>query len=151
MSIPVHHSVVCAEDVPFYPQASASGADAAAEKGAYLGEAYRELEKLCQYWPAAKIPAEFRLPIRSDVPVLLLSGEADPVTPPSNAAQVAATLSHSLQLVAPGQGHAVITRGCLYRVAASFVDQGRAEGLETSCVDEIKPLPFFLKLTGTKP
>ncbi len=149
--IGMHHSVVCAEDVPFYVQQGSFVGDVEAEKRAYLGEFYRDLEKICAYWPAGQVQPEFKEPVRSDTPVLLLSGEIDPVTPPANAEQAAKTLTHSLHVVAPGQGHGVILRGCVHRVAASFIEQGTVDGLGTDCVKAMEPPPFFLSFTGSAP
>ena len=106
---------------------------------------------MCSLWPRGAIPADFRQPVSSTVPVLLISGEADPVTPPANADEVAQTLPQSLRLVVPGQGHNVIYRGCLPQVAADFVKSGTAQGLDTACVQDIRPLPFFVSFTGFQP
>ena len=116
-----------------------------------MGEQYQELKRLCKYWPASPVPAEFQVPVKSNVPVLLLSGEADPVTPPLNAEQVATTLPSSVSLVAPGQGHGIITLGCTSRLAADFVEKGRVKDLDTACIKDTKPMPFFLSLVGTVP
>jgi pimeloyl-ACP methyl ester carboxylesterase len=151
INVGLHHSVVCAEDVPFYRQNGQFVGDAEAEKRAYLGEMYRELETICQYWPATPVSPEFKTPLQSDTPVLLLSGEFDPVTPPANAEQVAKTLAHSLHLVAPGQGHGVILRGCLPQVVADYIERGAVDELETDCVKRIEPPPFFVSFTGPKP
>ncbi len=148
LSVGLHNSVICAEDVPFYANAASL---AEGEQRTYMGERYKELERLCQYWPSRPVSAEFLAPVKSAVPVLLLSGEADPVTPPVNAAQVAATLPSSLSLVAPGQGHGIVTLGCTYRVAADFVEKGTVKDLDVACVNDIRPMPFFLTLTGTAP
>ncbi len=148
ISIGVHNSVVCSEDVPYYSNAAPL---AEGEKRAYMGEQYKELERLCKYWPANSVPAEFRAPVKSNVPVLLLSGEADPVTPPLNAEQVATTLPSSVSLVAPGEGHGTITLGCTSRLAADFVEKGRVKDLDTACIKDIKPMPFFLSLVGAVP
>jgi pimeloyl-ACP methyl ester carboxylesterase len=147
----LHNSVVCAEDVPFYTQNGQFVGDAEAEAKSYLGPVYLELEKICKYWPSAKVSPAFKEPVKSDAPTLLLSGQDDPVTPPANAAHAAATLAHSLSLVASGQGHGVIIRGCISRVAADFIERGSVEGLDTSCVNAIEPPPFFLSFTGPKP
>lgn len=144
----LHNSVICSEDVPFYSSAAPLAGD---EKSAFMGEQYKDLERLCKYWPTNPVPAEFQEPVKSTVPVLLLSGEADPVTPPLNAEQVAASLPSSLSVVAPGQGHGIITRGCTRRVAADFVERGDVKDLDTACVQDIKPMPFFLNLAGTTP
>lgn len=148
LSIGMHNSVVCSEDVPFYSDAAPL---AEGEKRAFMGEQYKELERLCKYWLAKSVPAESLVPVKSTVPVLLLSGEADPVTPSLNAEQVAATLPSSLSVVAPGQGHSIITRGCTSRVATAFVESGETKDLDVACVKDIKPMPFFLNLSGTAP
>jgi pimeloyl-ACP methyl ester carboxylesterase len=144
----MNFSVVCAEDLPFLSADEARQAGA----GTYLGESEAAtLQAICATWPRGSIAADFKQPVSSNAPVLLLSGEADPVTPPSNADQAAKTLPNSLRLVAPGQGHNVIMRGCLPRVAADFVGSGAVAGLRTDCVKDIQPMPFFTSFTGTEP
>ena len=41
------------------------------------------LQSLCEVWPRGPIDADLHAPLKSDVPVLLLSGGNDPVTPPA--------------------------------------------------------------------
>jgi pimeloyl-ACP methyl ester carboxylesterase len=138
-------SVLCAEDQPYIDPQVAE----AANQGTYLGNAQTsDLAKICAVWPHGEPGKGFNLPVQSDVPALLLSGEADPVTPPSNAERVAQGLSDSLQLVVPGGGHNVIYRGCIPRLAAEFIDAGSPQGLDASCVEQIEPLPFFLNFSG---
>jgi len=141
-------SVLCAEDTPFINQQAA----AQSSQGTYIGNLQTDhLEQLCRVWPHGDIPADFKQPVTSEVPVLLLSGEADPVTPPSNAEHAAQTLPNSLQIVAPGQGHNVVYRGCLPRLVADFIAAGSVQGLDVSCAQNIQPMPFFIDFTGTKP
>ena len=151
INLNVHHSVVCAEDVPFYMRDGRFVGDARAESRAYLGETYKKLEEICKHWPAGKVPAEFKSPVRSDAPVLLLSGQYDPVTPPANADHVAAVLPNSLHIVAPGQGHGVLMRGCIRKVATEFIDRGTTQQLDARCVQDLKPTPFFLSYVGPIP
>ena len=82
--------------------------------------------------------------MRSDVPVLLLSGEHDPVTPPSMAADVASHLSNGVHLVLPETGHSNLTPGCTDRVVQEFIDNGSMDGLDTSCISDIRRPPFDL-------
>jgi hypothetical protein len=89
--------------------------------------------------------------VGSGKPVLLLSGEDDPVTPPANAARAARTLPNSLSLVDPGQGHGNIFRGCVPRIATDFVVAGSVKGLDTACIKDMKPLPFFISFSGPSP
>jgi fermentation-respiration switch protein FrsA (DUF1100 family) len=107
--------------------------------------------KICQTWPHETVSTSFKEAVSSDSPVLILSGEADPVTPPENGERVAKTLPNSLHLVVTGQGHNVIFRGCLPRVASDFIEQGTVQGLDTACVSQVQPLPFFINFSGPKP
>jgi pimeloyl-ACP methyl ester carboxylesterase len=141
-------SVLCAEDAPFITPAQAGQANA----NTYLGDGQTaQFETLCAIWPHSPVSGDFKQPVQSSVPVLLLSGEADPVTPPSNAEEVARTLPNSLHVVAPGQGHNVLMRGCLPRVAADFIEAGSVQGLDVACVQAIAPMPFFVDVTGPTP
>jgi pimeloyl-ACP methyl ester carboxylesterase len=54
--------------------------------------------------PRAATP-HFRTPVKSSIPVLFISGEFDPATPPENADLAAKTLSNSQVVVVPGGGH----------------------------------------------
>ena len=135
-------SVVCAEDVPYYPES-----DAPSQVPSYLPGNLEMLKKACALWPHAQLSAPPG-PSRGDAPALLLSGEADPVTPPENAAQAARYLPGSLQVTAPGMGHNVIFRGCLPGLVANFIVAGSTRGLDTSCVKDIQPSPFFLTFAG---
>ncbi len=148
ISLGMGYSVMCAEDLPF---SSREDSEAAVD-GSYLGTVVADaLFEACAVWPRGAVSGDFNSPVDSDTPVLMLSGEADPVTPPSNAEFAARTLPRSLHLVAPGQGHNVLFRGCLSRVAASFVESGTTEGLDTGCVREIVPMPFFANPAGPPP
>jgi pimeloyl-ACP methyl ester carboxylesterase len=140
-------AVLCSEDAPFFTEAQAEASNAST----YLGDGEtNRIQVLCASWPRGELSADFKQPVVSDVPTLLLSGEADPVTPPANADQAAKTLPNSLHVVAPGQGHNVIGRGCLSRLAAEFMDGGSVAGLQTDCAKEIRPMPFFTSFAGTE-
>jgi pimeloyl-ACP methyl ester carboxylesterase len=142
-------SVLCTEDAPFLH------VDAGQEKelhDTYLGASTMDvLVKSCSAWPRGVIAPDFKQPVVSTKPVLLLSGEDDPITPPTNAERAAKTLSGSLSLVVPGQGHGNVFRGCVPRIAASFVDAGSVKGLDTTCVKDAKAFPFFTSFSGPSP
>lgn len=148
ISEPLSFSVLCAEDEPFFdPQIAA-----VANRDTYLGNQQTDaLNEVCAIWPREPLAEGFKTPVKSDVPVLLLSGEADPVTPPSNAQLVSQGFPNSLHLVAPGQGHNVIYRGCLPWLAADFIEAASVSGLDTACVEQIAPMPFFLNFSGPAP
>jgi pimeloyl-ACP methyl ester carboxylesterase len=136
-------SILCAEDAAFLTQETGSP-----QIRTYLDDVTADVRRVCATWPRGPVSADFRQPVTSETPVLLLSGEADPVTPPANGDQAARTLSNSLHLVAPGQGHTVISRGCIPKIAAAFVESGTVKGLESDCVKHIQPTPFFVSFAG---
>jgi pimeloyl-ACP methyl ester carboxylesterase len=144
----MHNSVVCTEDAPYFGAA----ADPAGSTP-YLGTTVIDgLRAICETWPAGFVDPDFKEPVVSDRPVLLLSGEYDPITPPAYAAQVAADgLRNSRQLIAPGKGHGVASIGCLPRLIRDFLDTADPAALDADCLDREVPAPFFLSFQGPAP
>ncbi len=137
-------SVLCAEDVPFYPdQANPQG-----YLGSFVVDTFREV---CSYWPTQPVSPKFHEAVGSNLPVLLLSGEADPVTPPANGELAAQTLSYSQHWITPGMGHINIYRGCIPNLATNFIDQASFEGIDSACVQEIASMPIFVNFNGPIP
>jgi pimeloyl-ACP methyl ester carboxylesterase len=144
----LNYAVLCSEDVPFFTLAQA----AQANQGTYMGNLQTDqLFEICKVWPRGEIPADFKQAVQSNAPVLMLSGEDDPVTPVSNAEIAAQTLTNSLSLVASGQGHNVIYRGCLPLIAADFLNTATVQGLQTGCLHGLEPMPFFVNFSGPVP
>jgi pimeloyl-ACP methyl ester carboxylesterase len=147
ISRPLQLAVLCAEDEPWFPPD-----DPAADRARYLGRSVRAaFTSACQRFPHGTAPASFREPVQSTAPTLLLSGEADPVTPPEWAAIAAKSLPNSRQLTLAGQGHGTLGRGCMPKVVERFIAAGTADGLDTACLASVKPQPFFLDLAGPMP
>jgi pimeloyl-ACP methyl ester carboxylesterase len=145
----MHNSVVCSEDVPFWDLAKLNRAEL--EK-TYLGTAQVDgLRAICSIWPRGPIDADFHAPLRTDIPVLLLSGSDDPVTPPTDAEKARQGLTRNMHVVLHGFGHGQLTAPCLDRLMASFINRGGVEGLDTSCVRNDRPMPFFVTLGGPAP
>ncbi len=141
-------SVICSEDFPYFDDSVIKERN----RDTYLGALQTDsLKQVCPAWPQGEIPADFKQSIHSDVPVLLLSGEADPVTPPENGDLVESELRNALHLVAPGQGHVVIHRGCIPALATELVEAGSLRDLDPSCIEDIVPFAFFTSFTGPPP
>jgi pimeloyl-ACP methyl ester carboxylesterase len=149
MSQGMFFSVVCSEDAPLMSDEALSRET----KGTWMGETgVRNMLKPCAFWPRGELPKDYREPVKSDVPVLLLSGELDPVTPPSWAEDAKRTLTHSLHVVLPGVGHGTSTVGCARSLMADFVARGSVEGLDPSkCGAGLKRPPFFTSFAGPVP
>lgn len=141
----MERSVMCSEDYPFMN----FGED---QSDTLLGDVMlRGVEAQCSVWPRGEVADDFHDPVRSDLPVLLLSGERDPVTPPHYADQAAETFSDSLHLVARGQAHSVMRHRCVQEVITRFVAAGATTDLDTACIEDIEASPFFTSLLGPEP
>jgi len=139
-------SVVCSEDASLLkprPQ----------DKDTILGSSMvDELVAACKAWPHAAMPKDFHTPFRSSIPTLLISGERDPVTPPSNAAEVLKGLSNGRSLVVAGLGHAEpINAGCMPDLVDDFVANLQPKKLDAKCLKRIGPIPAFVNFNGAAP
>ena len=147
ISFPMHNSVVCTEDVPFYRDADLAGL-----QDTYLGNTIIDaLTTVCSVWPVGQLDSDLKAPVVSDRPVLLLSGEADPVTPPSYGAQVLENLANARHLIGPGQGHGLAGVGCVPTLMRRFLEDLDPQGLDDTCLQRERPSPFFLNFTGPSP
>jgi pimeloyl-ACP methyl ester carboxylesterase len=148
ISLGMFLSVVCAEDLPYISAAERSEALA----GTFLGPVMLDaIEKSCAVWPAGELPPGYTDPVRSDHPVLILSGALDPATPPRWGEEVARHLSRARHVVAAGAAHNVLPRGCAADVVARFLEAGDAADLDLSCFDGSRRPPFFLDPAGPRP
>ena len=117
MSEGMHYAVVCAEDAPRLAQASdAPGADF----GTGMTTLYQQV---CAQWPRGSVPAAFyQVPAASSA-TLVLSGGADPVTPPRHGERVTQALgAKARHVVVPQAGHGVMALGCMRDVLFRFID-----------------------------
>jgi pimeloyl-ACP methyl ester carboxylesterase len=139
-------SVTCAEDLPWIKPGEGERMAANTFLGDYQ---LRQQREACALWPRANIKPDFAEPVRADVPVLILTGEWDPVTPPSNGDSVAKTLTNSLHIVVPHGAHGLgglENIDCIFRIMTEFVERGTSKGIDTSCVKTIRRRGFALKL-----
>ena len=152
-------SVMCSEDAP---NLTADPEDA----NTVLGTEFVDFSQAqCAVWPKGEVPADFHAPVKSDVPVLLLSGEFDPVTPPRYGDAVmhgwaevgekgqrdTLALAKGRHLVLRGQGHNVIGVGCAPRLVARFIDTADAKGLDAACLDRLAYAAPFAGFYGWEP
>ncbi|NND91562.1 MAG: alpha/beta fold hydrolase, partial [Granulosicoccus sp.] len=123
------------------------------QSNSYLGEHVVEsLLATCSDWPIGRIDADFHDPVASaTAPVLILSGGADPITPPSYGEQAAATLGNSRHLVNADQGHMQAPFGCMPVLLAQFLDSVDPQGLDTQCLERLRVAPFFIDANGPLP
>ncbi|MHC5003038.1 MAG: alpha/beta fold hydrolase [Planctomycetota bacterium] len=129
--------VTCGEDLDRIDPAEI----AAATRGTFLGDdRVRRQMAVCAFWPRSRNLEGAGEPVRSDVPVLLMSGTMDPVTPPRWGEAAARHLSRSVHVVAPGS-HG-LGGPCIEGIVRAFLDAGGPEGLDLSCVESLRPGSF---------
>jgi hypothetical protein len=133
-----HFSVVCTEDLPFI-----TPADVARDmEGTWYGPGRLTVyQRVAQDWPRGTAAPGFASPVKSDVPVLMFSGEADPVTPSWLATGALGSLSHGRQVMVPHAGHTWVSP-VVDALAAAFVASGSAEGLDETAIQKIVRPPF---------
>ncbi|MEA9913456.1 alpha/beta hydrolase [Xanthomonas campestris pv. raphani] len=145
MNRPMQWSVLCSEDAGRYRAP-------AAQDDTLLGAQVAEMFfAACKTWPSKPTPAAAFAPFRSTLPVLLLSGQLDPVTPPRYAARVLQGLPNGRHLIAPGQSHGVFRLGCMPKVLGQFLQTADAKGLDARCVDSLTDVPAFTSFNGWEP
>ena len=138
-------SVMCTED------ADGLRADPAYADSVLGNELIDVFRAQCAVWPKGERPADFHQPFTSDLPVLVLEGEFDPVTPPRYGEQVVKNLRNGRLLILHGQGHNVIPIGCMPKLMARFIDTADAKTLDTSCLDKLPYSPPFTSYNGWEP
>jgi pimeloyl-ACP methyl ester carboxylesterase len=145
----MHFSVVCAEDVPTLEKSrDQPGADFGRDAATFYQAA-------CKDWPRGELPAGFEHIAQSPVPVLVMSGSADPATPPRHGARVVKALgAKAKHVIAPNWGHGVMSAGCMRDVVFRFVDAANdAAALQTpsACAQHIPGPPFSIPIKAAPP
>ena len=92
---------------------------------------------LCEAWKVEPADPIENKAVVSDVPVLVVSGELDPITPPRWARAAAKHLSNSLFYVFPGFSHGVTRRSpCALELMLRFFDDPTGEP-DLPCIDDL--------------
>ena len=146
LSLGMHYTIQCQEEFGAANTRSyASVLAAHPHLSGYLRypvEGADTLVRLCGLWQAEARPPSAKDAVTSDIPALLLSGNYDPITPPSYADEAAATLSRAFKFVLPHAGHGVLrSDACAVRIAVAFI----AEPLQkpdSGCIADTKAIVF---------
>jgi len=134
-------SVTCTEDVPYLSK------DADAMAAGTFGGSYRleQQRAACREWTRGSVSAAHRQPTRSALPTLLLSGEFDPVTPPSGADEVLRGLSNGRHIVIRNNGHPIgNAERCIGAMIGQFLERASADKIDQRCAADNPAPPFLL-------
>jgi pimeloyl-ACP methyl ester carboxylesterase len=149
MSYGMHNAVMCTEDIPFHELNQTYNSKS---EETYLGNEFlSSMQSICSVWPAGKIDNDFKLPIVSNTPTLILSGENDPITPPAYGDLLLDGLSNSVHLIGQHQGHGILHRGCFTRILSDFLSTASVSNLESTCIKHLPRIPFFIDSLGPAP
>lgn len=130
-------SITCSDDVQFIHEADI----VAQTKETFLGDyRVRQQQAACARWPKNDVAADYKAPVRTAVPTLFVSGDADGGTPLSFMQHAAQGFSKSAQVVARGQGHTEWS-DCIGRIYEKFLRTAEVKGLPPECAPRPRP-PF---------
>jgi pimeloyl-ACP methyl ester carboxylesterase len=146
MSYAMHAAILCTED----RQAPPIARDLSTNLPELPFAALNNLRPACRAMPA---PIEEHTqwlfnPIKSAVPTLILSGEFDPVTPPFWGEWASQNMAVKRHIVVPGGHHGVSGIGCMPDLIAKFIDTADPTLLNTDCIEQLKPVDFFIDGAG---
>ncbi len=138
----MHLSVSCSEDARDLDLAAARRRNAET----FLGDVrVRTLAEACKEWPVGPRDSSRRSPPRSRVPVLLVSGELDPNTPPHHAESALAGLPNARHIVLNGVAHNWSNvAACGRDMVAAFVATASVRELDVSCASRSSAPPFLV-------
>ena len=139
LSMPMHLSAFCPEEinrVVFDEHAT----DIFFTEGILA----KELVEVCSKWPTLYEAKWLDKPLKATVPILLMSGENDQITPVEAGESIASLFpNRSRHLIEPDQGHSfAFSYPCRYDIIHQFIQSGDLESLDTTCLTESHPTVF---------
>jgi len=78
--------------------------------------------------------------VKSEIPTLLISGEFDPVTPPSNGNLTASRLKNAQHVIFKHDGHVPVD-SCFFKLGIEFLNNPNGK-LDSSCLDNIDTIDW---------
>ena len=137
-------SVTCAEDIPFITEADVIRTSSST----FVGDArVRAQQRACRIWNVRSVPKSFIDPVRSDLPMFMISGSDDPATPPSYAKMALHALPNARLMLVKGASHQSDYPPCVYQAVASFIRSPSTSQLDLVHCGAAYRRPPFATLT----
>lgn len=141
-------NITCNED---YPKISESDFEHDANNNFGGDDSHQSFKKVCPLWPNYRPSETFYKPVTAKVPTLILSGNLDPVTPPSNGEYSAKSLPNSHHIIVRNAAHTVALSTCASDIVNEFLTLLKPEQLDETCLDDIPNESFMTNLNGGTP
>ena len=138
----VYFTITCSESVPYITEAEIALHTAGTILGDYQT---RRHQRVCEQWPRAEVPDNYFEPVKSMLPVLMLSGDIDPTTPMELASEAARHLVNGRQIILRNTAHGYGS-DCAQSLIIEFIAQGSAKELDASCAARLRRPPFLTEL-----
>lgn len=138
----MYASVVCAEDIPFVDVAE----EIRAATGTWLGS-HRVISQqaACEDWPRAVVPADFKFPLDTEIPILVVNGDRDPATSLEWAHIAVSHLSNARLIVARNRSHNLTAErniDCVRSLATEFIELADPAVVDSTCTRDLVLPPF---------
>ncbi len=138
-----YYSVLCQDEIPFESDEGTAAEVEAADvlpviEDDRVGFGVSDYFAVCRGFDLPSSDPVQSEPVRSDIPTLIVSGEYDPITPPSNGEDAARTLSNSQVVVGSALAHTPIafSQRCLLAGTIDFLDDPD-QVVDFSCADDL--------------
>ncbi|TPH18523.1 alpha/beta fold hydrolase [Litorilituus lipolyticus] len=140
-------NIVCNEDIP---KVSAKMREIDAANDFDGAASHLAWELICPLFPQYRPSEDFYQPVTASVPTLILSGDLDPVTPPSNGDFPAKTLSNSKHIIVKNASHTVAMSTCASNIIGEFLTSKDPKSLDESCLEDVPEETFMTSVNGVE-
>jgi len=138
-------NIVCNEDIP---RLSAQDKAVDANNNFDGTDSHLAWDMVCPFFPEYRPSEDFYQSVTADIPTLILSGNLDPVTPPSNGEYSAKSLPNSHHIVVENASHTVAMSTCASDIVNEFLTSKTPKKLDESCLDDIPQESFMTSVNG---
>lgn len=138
-------NIVCNED---FPLISMTDFEQDANNNFGGGDSHFGFKMICPLWPQYRPDEAFYQPVTANIPTLILSGDLDPVTPPTNGEYSAKSLPNNHHIIVKNSAHTVAMSTCASDIINEFLTSLNPKELDESCLADIPNESFMTSLNG---
>jgi pimeloyl-ACP methyl ester carboxylesterase len=138
-------NIACNED---YPRISVTDFKQDANNNFGGDDSHFGFKMACPLWPQYRPSEAFYQTVTADIPTLILSGNLDPVTPPSNGEYSAKSLPNNHHIVVKNAAHTVAMSTCASDIINEFLSSLKPKELDESCLEDVPSESFMTNLNG---